>query len=280
MTSNWQHTVLRALDENGASIFNLLLYALRNPHPLHAHHRDTLRQQTRHVFELWAEQFESETIGWVQRAAITTYREEMLKLIQHQSGFHFGDTQADLNQIEDFSLVDMGKDIKKIVPNVWELIGALLDASSNRRWAAPVADETAVDEDVAMDLGEIGEEGHVDDERQDHLEGSDAESSDDDGDSDGDGDNSDRHNNNNDDNGESSDGTGHAQGNGSRNMLSDLGAGEIDAEASDDESEDEARHSGATGGRQRRRRRKQDPAKRNAALIAIVSFCLFEKGFS
>ena len=58
-------------------------------------------------------------------------------------------------------MVEMGKKIKELTPNFWILLGQLLDVNPNRKRAAPSAARAAVDEDTDMDLGEIGGEKHT-----------------------------------------------------------------------------------------------------------------------
>lgn len=62
-------------------------------------------------------------------------------------------------QLEDFSMVEMGKKIKFLAPHLWDLLDVLLDADPTCRRAAPKAGKSQVDEDAEMDLGEIGGEG-------------------------------------------------------------------------------------------------------------------------
>jgi hypothetical protein len=56
-------------------------------------------------------------------------------------------------------MVDMGRKLRGMVPKLWQLLGVMLDANTERRRAKLVKWQGTVQEDVDMDLGEIGGEG-------------------------------------------------------------------------------------------------------------------------
>jgi len=66
--------------------------------------------------------------------------------------------KANPEQLEGFSMVEMGKSIKAFTLNLWNLLDVLLDA---HRRAAPNMWRSHVDKDVEMDLGEIGMRGEL-----------------------------------------------------------------------------------------------------------------------
>jgi hypothetical protein len=202
--------------------------------PVHSSHRELLQNRTSDVLDLWSEQFPSDTRTWALKVARETYRAEIITLIHPRTGFHFRATRSCLEQLENFSMLDMGKKIKEAAPCLWELLGVLLDANFTRRHAAPKLKKTYFEEDVEMDLGEIGTEGAQQEEQGENwadLEASDAESS----------------SSEDEDEGESSDIT--------------------------DDEDEHSEH------RKRQRRRKQDPAKRNAVLLAVVCTILLHDEF-
>ena len=59
----WQNTILTILDNNNASILDLLNFILRTRLPAHAHHRDALHRQTPYVLDLWLEQYPSDIVA-------------------------------------------------------------------------------------------------------------------------------------------------------------------------------------------------------------------------
>jgi hypothetical protein len=240
--SSWQHNILSILDESGNSIFDLLLYILRARHPSLLHHRDGLQRHTHDALDLWSEQFPEEVQIWAVKAATETYRAELLQLIHPHAGFHFHGTRACLGQLESFSMVEMGKKVKGFAPYLWALLGVLLDADPARRRTAPKAGPSAVDEDAEMDLGEIGgEDRPATDNEEDwaQLEGSNTES-------------------------ESSDDDEPHQPAGPWDDTEQSSDDNFHADSEDDTPQTKK----AT---KQRRCRKQNPAKQNAALLAIVS---------
>ena len=231
----WQNTILTILDNNNVSVLDLLNFILRTRLPAHAHHRDVLHRQMPHVLDLWSEQYPSETEEWALRAGVEAYRAELLRLIQQNAGFHFRNTQANLEQLETFSMVEMGKKIKELTPNLWMLLGQLLDVNPNRKRAAPSTAHTTVDEDAEMDLGEIGGKGHTASKGEEDWSMLESERED-----------------------------------------SDISNSESEAEDLDstDSSDDDVINEPDSRGQKPRhvhRRRKQNPSKRNAILMSIVS---------
>ena len=69
----WQNIILTILGNNHATVLDLLNFISRTRLPAHAHHHDALHKQTPHVFDLWSEQYPSETEEWALQAGIETY---------------------------------------------------------------------------------------------------------------------------------------------------------------------------------------------------------------
>ena len=76
--------------------------------------------------------------------------------------------KANLEQLEGFSMVEMGKSTKALAPNLWNLLGVLLDADPAHRQAVLNMGRSHVEEDVEMDLGEIGTEGSWQNEQEEN----------------------------------------------------------------------------------------------------------------
>ena len=187
------------------------------------------------MLDLWSEQYPSETGEWALRAGVEAYRAELLRLIQQNAGFHFRNTQANLEQLETFSMVEMGKKIKELTPNLWMLLGQLLDVNPNRKRAALSTAHTTVDEDAEMDLGEIRGKGHTASKGEEDWSMLESERED-----------------------------------------SDISNSESEAEDLDstDSSDDDVINEPDSRGQKPRhvhRRQKQNPSKRNAILMSIVS---------
>ena len=162
-------------------MYELLIFTLcTHLPPVHSSHHGLLQHCTSDVLDLWSEQFPSDTRTWALQVAREMYQAEVITLIHPHTSFHFRGTHACLEQLKNFSMVDMGKRIKEATPHLWELLGVLLDANLTCQCAAPELKKTYVKEDVEMDLGEIGTEGAQQEEQAENwgnLDASDSESS-------------------------------------------------------------------------------------------------------
>ena len=106
------------------------------------------------------------------RIATAMYQAEVQSLIQEHSGFNFKGTTALLAQLEEFSIMRMGQQIQELAPNIWVLLGVLLDADHlQRKWKLE-ENPLNLDMDVDVDLSDIamamfGNNGSNDDESDD-----------------------------------------------------------------------------------------------------------------
>src|ERR1700728_2275760 len=87
MNYQWQSEILKILDTNSVSLYDLLLFILRGRLEVHSHHRSILQHRTSDILDLWSEQLPSEAREWAVRAATEVYRDDVIKLIQPHSGF-------------------------------------------------------------------------------------------------------------------------------------------------------------------------------------------------
>ena len=158
MNNPWQEEVIELLEQCQASVYDLLLYILRSKLSKHAAQRDILHAQTHNVMDLWSEQYPLEVEEWAIKASMEAYRQEIVLMTQQQAGFHFKSTRASLSQLENFSMVDMGRKLRGMVPKLWQLLGVMLDANTEHRRAKLVKGQRTVQEDVDVNLGEIGGE--------------------------------------------------------------------------------------------------------------------------
>ena len=222
------------LDSNQAMLYNLLAFTFRTNLTTHQHHRDHLQQQTNNFLEFWLVYHQTKTQSWAITVAMETCRDEILLLTRQNSGFQFRATHADLDQVETFSMVKMGNDLKRMSPYLWRILGVLLD-SPLRQWAAPNLHHTST-EDVEMDLGEIGGEGaqEVEHDHWADLVDSDESSCDE-------------------------------QSEDEQENIADKHSMHGVQSDSDYESESNTSHP------QKKRQQKQNPARHNAILLAIVS---------
>ena len=115
------------------------------------------------------------------RVAAATYQFELRTLIHPQNGFHFAGTSASLGQFEDFSIASMGQKIQEVAPNLWQLLGDLLDADPSRVRHAPMDRGTSFEMEIDVEPSNIAAAIFGNDEGSDD-EGSESEGTDEEGD--------------------------------------------------------------------------------------------------
>src|ERR1700720_1389282 len=146
--------ILAALDEDhNATIYDLIVQTLRSQESTHIHHQRSVLDRIPDLLDLLSERASSQLASSVVKAASSTYESELQSLILKQSGLHFSSNKTGLGQLEDFSITRMGRKIQDLAPNLWTLLGSLLDVEPDRRRTAP-AEET-IDEDTEMALADI-----------------------------------------------------------------------------------------------------------------------------
>ena len=84
------------------------------------------------------------------------YAREVSKASSEASGSHFNVSRTSLGQLEEFSVEEMGRHMKRHAPNLWQLLGVLLDARNTRQCLENDGDQIM---DSEMD-GEDDEDGY------------------------------------------------------------------------------------------------------------------------
>jgi hypothetical protein len=140
--------------DNNSMIYKLLLQTLRSQDPTHQRHCVSILAHIPNVLDILLEQSAGQLETSAVQVATATYQNKMQNLIQPNTGFHFKGTTACLTQLENFSVTQMGSKIQEIAPNIWTLLGILLDANTSRRQVA-LRQGMEVDEDVDIELGDI-----------------------------------------------------------------------------------------------------------------------------
>jgi hypothetical protein len=166
--------ILAALDgDHNASIYDLVVQTLRSQESTHIRHQRSILDRIPDLLDLLSEQASSQLVLSVVKAASFTYESELQNLILKQSGFHFGGNRTGLSQLEGFSITQMGWKIQDLAPNLWTLLGSLLDVEPARRRTAPTKE--MFDEDTEMELADIAMAINGNDDGSDELEGEEAE---------------------------------------------------------------------------------------------------------
>ena len=168
--------VLAALDnDNRSNLYELVLQTLRSRDPAHQRHRDSLLSRIPDVLDALSEQSSEALATGAIKVAAATYQSELRTLILPQNGFHFAGTSASLSQLEDFSIARMGHKIQEVAPNLWQLLGDLLDADPLHRQAS-MGGDTNIEMEVDIEPSNIAAAIFGNDEgSDDEGEGSDEE---------------------------------------------------------------------------------------------------------
>ncbi|KAF4565704.1 hypothetical protein EYR40_002226 [Pleurotus pulmonarius] len=83
----------------------------------------------------------SKSIGWALNLAKSAYVAEVRDLVDIESGYHFNAHKITPNQLESFRIDRMAGGMQVLAPHLWDLLGALLSASSTKK--QPHAESTA-----------------------------------------------------------------------------------------------------------------------------------------
>ena len=166
--------ILATLDgDHNATIFDMVVQTLRSQEPTHICHQMSILNRIPDLLDLLSEWASSPLASGVVKAASSTYESELRGLISKQSGFHFSGNKASLSQLEDFSITQMGWKIQDLAPNLWTLLGSLLDVEPTRRRTAPA--EEVVDEDIEIELPNIATAVNRNENGSSDLDGEDGE---------------------------------------------------------------------------------------------------------
>ena len=166
--------ILTALDgDHNATIYDLVIQTLRSQGPTHIRHQRSILDWIPDLLDLLSERASSQLASSVVKVASSMYESELQSLILKQSSFHFGGNMAGLSQLEDFSIMQIGCKIQDLAPNLWTLLGFLLDVEPDHQHTTP-AEET-IDEDTEMELADIATVVDGNNNGSDESEGEEAE---------------------------------------------------------------------------------------------------------
>jgi hypothetical protein len=151
---------------NEVSLWDLAKTVLSTPRPNYQPIKDSLQQ---HAVDLCCLLFSSVgcreiVFSWAFETVVEVLCEEIVDLSSECNGLHFKVSKMMSTQLEDSFMRTLALKIKKVAPNVFKMLLALLDANPGRRQKFSVADiteilreyEEDVHEDEEMDLGEFG----------------------------------------------------------------------------------------------------------------------------
>ena len=107
---------------------------------------------------------------------------EVTKLAWKENGLHFNTSNTTANYLEGSFMVNASQKIKKVSPDLWNLLYGLLDANPLRQCTMPTKNDAEIIEGLAADaegdLGEIGgdDDTNMNEDLEDDMPGDDQQS--------------------------------------------------------------------------------------------------------
>ena len=115
-------------------------------------HKNSVLSCIQDLLELLWDQSPEHLEAAVARILVATYHAEVAQLAQKGTGFHFTGMQANLEQLEEFSVEKMGTIIHRVAPQLWDLLGVLLDSRIDHRRTQPDQNHTGLQTNNNVDM--------------------------------------------------------------------------------------------------------------------------------
>ncbi|KAG2147439.1 uncharacterized protein EDB93DRAFT_414841 [Suillus bovinus] len=159
--------ILQTLTELNVSVSAFVISLLESPHKfsqfpvndLAAHFTTVLATSLAHP------NLNSSVVLWASTLCTERLKQSVVQLSKEEHGWHFSATNVLAEQLEEFRLEDMAKDIEHVAPDLWHLLDALL--SANQRFANPTMEHDIANEDEEQYWAEVDDveerSGEVDD---------------------------------------------------------------------------------------------------------------------
>ncbi|KAG1728752.1 uncharacterized protein EDB91DRAFT_1253351 [Suillus paluster] len=148
------NSILQLMLANKVSLWDLAKTVLSALQPNYQPIKDSLQQHAVVIcYLLFSSVGCCETVfGWAFETVVGVLCEEMVDLSSERIGLHFKASKTTSTQLEDSFMRTLALKIKKVAPNVFKMLLALLDANPGCRRTFSVEDEY---EDKEMILGEF-----------------------------------------------------------------------------------------------------------------------------
>ena len=141
-------------EDNRSTVFDFLVQTLQSTNLWHERHRASIHTRIPNVLDLMAERSGSLLESSAVAVVAAVYQNDLLNLIQFNSGFHFKGSRACLKQLKMFSIAQIGKKIQLLAPSLWALLGTLLDTNTLCCHVAP-NEQMDIDEGFEHKLSNI-----------------------------------------------------------------------------------------------------------------------------
>ncbi|KAG2336030.1 hypothetical protein BDR05DRAFT_1006230 [Suillus weaverae] len=147
--------ILQTLTELNVSVSAFVMSLLESPHKfcqfpindLAAHFTMVLATSLAHP------NLNSSVVSWASTLYTEQLKQSVVQLSKEEHGWHFSTTNVLAEQLEEFWLEDMAKDIEHVTPDMWHLLDALLLA--NQRFAGPTMEHDIANKDEEQYWAEV-----------------------------------------------------------------------------------------------------------------------------
>jgi len=140
----------------------------------HACTEDLVRN-TAEIFSAFLEhpKASKSTLEWANTVMKRKYAKDIKDLARGENGWHFGALHTSEAQLKDFQIEDMARDMQRLAPELWDLLGLMLSVDRKENRQQQVAKDTSVNWDRA-DRGGDRVMGNAEDDAEDiYWEGQD-----------------------------------------------------------------------------------------------------------
>ncbi|THU94764.1 hypothetical protein K435DRAFT_860227 [Dendrothele bispora CBS 962.96] len=97
--------------------------------------KEALRDRVEEVLDVWKQSpgFSNVTIDWARKLMMEKYAEQILTLVSSASGLRFSASNATEERFSNIDIDSIAADMRKHAPDLWDLLGILLDADPKLR---------------------------------------------------------------------------------------------------------------------------------------------------
>ncbi|KAG2126855.1 uncharacterized protein EDB93DRAFT_1109558 [Suillus bovinus] len=139
--------ILQTLTDLNVSVSAFVIFLLESPHEFSQCPINNLAAHFTTILatSLAQPNLNSSIVLWASTLCTKRLKQSVTQLLKEENGWHFSTTNVLAEQLEEFRLEDMAKDIKCVALDLWHLLDALL--SANQEVVVPTMEHEIADED-------------------------------------------------------------------------------------------------------------------------------------
>jgi hypothetical protein len=144
---------LESLESHNVTVLQLVLSLLRDPRLQNQAAVDNLVSHTTEILMALADNSwtSKSTLEWASNLMKARYASSIRELARKEHGWHFSALRASAKQLEDFRIEDMAEKMKKLAPELWDMLGSVLSADRKQSQSKTgLSDEHKADGDYVM----------------------------------------------------------------------------------------------------------------------------------